>query len=1054
MANEQTIAITDFSPGLQTQADPRELKPGAAQACENVTIDRGDLRVRPGRAVTTLTPAGTTDNVRALAELFIADRGVTPDKPAHRFFSVIGSRIYWNVNHQSARPWSANTAIAQGQFRRPTTANDYVYEATAGGTTADDEPDAGNVPPNAWPTVAGASITDGTVTWTCRSVASHDYWDEIDPTCTVADNAISMAEMDGLLYLVDGSNWVLQLDADGQITRLVDFPAPTTAPVIVPKTTELILDNCDNSTAAVSFADYQKQGGAKIPFWRWLEHTDSIWHAWSSVSGYPGTEDVDQIYAYAQDAVVYDDDTVARTHSMSLFISAENDYTPHLNCGDVYLMRQLDAPLAFLPTGVVSGFDLSTATRINFSMCVEAGEMLGTVGGGCNLYLVLGENATVSGWQKVPITADINGTELAALPFGADIWNEFSIDITGLDDAAINGVTWAGFLFENLDIKPDATPQWQDNDFVRITFSPLRANMSTASFVQDTYEFTYTFYHETDGEESTEYIDPSNLATPYPSLDINYNVPRALEVKVTRPIIGAGNPVPDGAYIYARGGVNKGEMRRIASVPFDGDATAVRTAISPPWQGVYNQNEPLLGQYIGRPPKGMTLLAPYRNRMLYIGHIPRMQWTASTGKKIGDDVIAVSAGHDNLVFVVTAISSSGMTGTTGASEPAWNTALGGTTVDNEVTWTTCARDAADTLYYSNYGDPTRVPQVPFSLAQSPTLYGGWADTERHGEDATGLIGAGPCAFIFKRQAIFRAQGDPGVTGDGQDAFFIQQLQTTDGCLSPQSVCRVEHRVVWQGVDKILSIAAGEDAPTCLTDVITPTVAAYTPDLQRDAWAVYDPAERRLFMFYPIGSDSVLPDSECLVLSLRTGGWVQWTAQPGACGLYSPFAPTPGLYLADGYGQNGQGKLFRVSTDPTDAASDGSTASIAWVWVSGELRPFPGAYLQVAGLRANLITPDAGGSRTLAATLWLNNSDDRTLPDGLNAPKVLTVTRLTSLGSTPQGNGVVDWTPVPHGECESIAVCLARNDSDLAAVRDIALTVRPRSAVRGRTVARA
>lgn len=64
---------------------------------------------------------------------------------------------------RSRAAWTATTVTALGVFRRPTAVTDaslIVYEATIAGTTAAAEP--------VWPTVDGATIADGTVTWTAR----------------------------------------------------------------------------------------------------------------------------------------------------------------------------------------------------------------------------------------------------------------------------------------------------------------------------------------------------------------------------------------------------------------------------------------------------------------------------------------------------------------------------------------------------------------------------------------------------------------------------------------------------------------------------------------------------------------------------------------------------------------------------------------------------------------------------------------------------------------------------------------------------------------------
>ena len=96
--------------------------------------------------------------------------------------------------------------------------------------------------------------------------------------------------------------------------------------------------------------------------------------------------------------------------------------------------------------------------------------------------------------------------------------------------------------------------------------------------------------------------------------------------------------------------------------------------------------------------------------------------------------------------------------------------------------------------------------------------------------------------------------------------------------------------------------------------------------------------------------------------------------------------------------------------------------------------------------------NASSDYALAVRFWLNGDAGRPWP--ADAPKDLTVTRKIGFHLGTQGTGVVDWALAPVGEVESFAVKLARSDSDLIAVRDLALIARPVMAVRGRTVARA
>lgn len=63
--------------------------------------------------------------------------------------------------------WAVSTAYTLGQRIRPSGGfgafAGYAYEATVGGTSAGTEP--------VWPTTAGATVVDGSITWTCRDCA-------------------------------------------------------------------------------------------------------------------------------------------------------------------------------------------------------------------------------------------------------------------------------------------------------------------------------------------------------------------------------------------------------------------------------------------------------------------------------------------------------------------------------------------------------------------------------------------------------------------------------------------------------------------------------------------------------------------------------------------------------------------------------------------------------------------------------------------------------------------------------------------------------------------
>ena len=62
------------------------------------------------------------------------------------------------VNPDTRDEWTATTVIALNTERTPVTRNGYYYKATVAGTTGASEP--------TWPTTSGATVVDGTVTWT------------------------------------------------------------------------------------------------------------------------------------------------------------------------------------------------------------------------------------------------------------------------------------------------------------------------------------------------------------------------------------------------------------------------------------------------------------------------------------------------------------------------------------------------------------------------------------------------------------------------------------------------------------------------------------------------------------------------------------------------------------------------------------------------------------------------------------------------------------------------------------------------------------------------
>jgi hypothetical protein len=106
---------------------------------------------------TLVTTAGTVGFTE-----FVNDVGVTS------LIMVDGTKGYvfsnpsvtpTEINDAALPVWTASTVMSLNDARRPTVANGKVYTVTTAGTTSGTQP--------TWPTTVGATITDGSVVWTC-----------------------------------------------------------------------------------------------------------------------------------------------------------------------------------------------------------------------------------------------------------------------------------------------------------------------------------------------------------------------------------------------------------------------------------------------------------------------------------------------------------------------------------------------------------------------------------------------------------------------------------------------------------------------------------------------------------------------------------------------------------------------------------------------------------------------------------------------------------------------------------------------------------------------
>jgi len=1033
MANEQTITLTDFSPGLLTNADARALPPGGAQVCRDVDTDRGDLRVRAGRGPAVRCPMKAEAGVRALQEFYVAGHD-----PEFRFVGVIADRICWSVNGSTAAFWTADEPVGAYTVRRPKTPNGRVYHCCPIGDGPDYITDSTEPP---WSTVIGSETPDSaSVKWICDD---DETFAEIDSAFTVSEAyPVRLAQYGDKLYLVDGVNLVRQLDADGHLLALESFDAPDVAPAITSDTSDYTFDAADNNvsrnesnlntghhisgdnmvrsgTEAQGYW-YTSEGISGTPHWNDGYRLNTLWRAVEWQEHYPASHDVQAFTARTVFNGRYSSASETPNRSLCLDVTAWNNDTTPLNCGDIGVVRKYDQVV-----------DLSDATAILFSFYVHADQE------GTNL-----PDAMEIFWSEEADLANRDTWSYITVPLddaAAGAWNDVTVDISDISNDQKNAIRWFGVRFTGLELSPverfDAEGCWPAYPLgVQIIFSPFKANISKSKFVQGEYMFTYTYLRTIDGveEESSEFIDPTDLQHPYPTLSINAAIPQNVIITCTL------DPDSDatGINAYARGGTS-GEFRLIGSRGFD----VGKTTTDIKWNGTYDLTAAFLPEYIGKPPAGATMLCTHRNRMVYVAGLPTSKWKAGVSIKEGDIIRPNNANGYEFYCM--------QTGKTGGSVPAWVLTPGQlTTDDGGVIWRCQDPGPRDVLYFSNFGDPTRVPIMPSALQQVPATYGGWADLERWGHDVTGIAPYGPVLIAMKRQGIWACQGDPG-----DNSFRIDELDRREGCLSPESIAQVEGKLIWQARDKILTLDG-----TTVTDIsqpIAPTVRAYAMTRQAAAFGIYDPQTRRYLLVYPVDDPEPYtePAADALVLQLKTSSWTQYTTQPGGCGLHSQHAATPGVYLADVYGTGGAGTLFRLAPDATtDARNDGTTAPIHWEWISGELpSPFAGNYAQIYSVRGHVLVFSPTGAYTLAARLYPNNNRDDAHPAEHGYARTLTLTRLSHYGTG--GSGVAQWTPPPRGEIESFALKLERADSDLVAVRSINITCLPRLVVRGRSAAR-
>lgn len=111
--------------------------------------------------------------------------------------------------------WVGGQARAAGYLAIPTVPNGRYYEVTTGGTTGATEP--------VWPTAAGATVSDGTVTWTCRAFRHTFLIPDEQPYLTIEMQYLRLATPVYFRFLdCKISSFDTELGGDGELVATLN----------------------------------------------------------------------------------------------------------------------------------------------------------------------------------------------------------------------------------------------------------------------------------------------------------------------------------------------------------------------------------------------------------------------------------------------------------------------------------------------------------------------------------------------------------------------------------------------------------------------------------------------------------------------------------------------------------------------------------------------------------------------------------------------------------------------------------------------------------------
>lgn len=115
----------------------------------------------------------------------------------------------------AAVTWAGEQARSTGYLAVPTVENGRYYEVTTGGTTAATEP--------TWPTTVGATVVDGTVTWTCRAITHVYTIPDAQPYMTIEEQMTDLDDPAYIRYLgCKIGSMQLDVGGDGELVATMD----------------------------------------------------------------------------------------------------------------------------------------------------------------------------------------------------------------------------------------------------------------------------------------------------------------------------------------------------------------------------------------------------------------------------------------------------------------------------------------------------------------------------------------------------------------------------------------------------------------------------------------------------------------------------------------------------------------------------------------------------------------------------------------------------------------------------------------------------------------